>query len=68
MISGRPFVVTMSPLGLKITLKGRRKGQELTWTDFISGDAALAKALNASLGRFDRPPEPEPRGEGRHDK
>jgi hypothetical protein len=55
-IEGRAFVVTMSPLGLKITLKGKRKGQELSWTDLISGDTALATALNASLGQF----EPQP--------
>jgi hypothetical protein len=52
-IDGRAFVVTMSPLGLKITLKGKRKGPELSWTDLISGDAALATALNASIGQFE---------------
>ena len=51
-IKGRAFIVTLSPEGLKITLKGKRKGQELRWTDLISGDAALAVALNASLGEF----------------
>ena len=51
-IRGRPFVITLSPEGLKLTLKGRRKGQELRWNDLVSGDAALAVALNASLGRF----------------
>jgi gluconolactonase len=35
--------------GLKLTQKGRRKGQELGWEDLISGQAALAVALNASL-------------------
>ncbi len=29
--------------------KGRRKGYELAWMDLVSGDAALATALNASL-------------------
>jgi hypothetical protein len=33
---------------LKLTEKGRRKGQELSWKDLVSGDAALATALNAS--------------------
>jgi hypothetical protein len=53
-IKGRTYVVALSPEGLKLTLKGKRRGQELRWTDLISGDAALAVALNASLGEFAR--------------
>jgi hypothetical protein len=37
---------------LKLTLKGKRIGQELSWNDLVSGDAALAVALNASVGKF----------------
>jgi len=51
-IEGRPYIVALSPVGMKITQKGRRKGQELRWSDLVSGDAALAVALNASLGAF----------------
>jgi hypothetical protein len=58
-IEGRAFVVAVSPEGLKITLKGKRLGQELRWTDLISGDAALATALNASLGEFAKDPPPK---------
>jgi hypothetical protein len=54
-LDGRTFIVTLSPEGLKITLKGKRKGQELRWTDLVSGEAALAVALNASVGRFESP-------------
>jgi hypothetical protein len=53
-LEGRTFIVAVSPEGLKLTLKGKRKGQELRWDDLISGDAALAAALNASVGTFDR--------------
>lgn len=49
---GRAFIVAISPDGIKITLKGHRKGQELRWSDLVSGDAALAVALNASVGKF----------------
>jgi hypothetical protein len=49
LIQGRPFIVTLSPAGIKLTLKGKRKGQELLWADLVSGEAALAVALNASL-------------------
>ena len=48
-VDGKPFMVTLSPQGLKLTEKGKRLGRELTWKDLINGDAALAAALNASL-------------------
>ena len=48
-INGQQFIVTLSPAGIKITPKGKRKGQELLWEDLVSGDAALAVALNATL-------------------
>lgn len=48
-IGGEPWVVALSPGGLKLTRKGRRKGVELAWTGLVSGDAALAAALNASV-------------------
>ena len=50
-IDGKPFVVTLSPEGLKLVGKGRRKGLELSWDDLVSGDAALATALNASVAQ-----------------
>jgi hypothetical protein len=48
-IDGDPFIVTIDPAGLKLTAKGKRKGQELAWKDLVNGEAALAVALNASL-------------------
>jgi hypothetical protein len=48
-IDGEPYILTISPQGLLLTVKGRRKGQELAWKDLVSGDAALAVALNATL-------------------
>jgi hypothetical protein len=50
-VDGKPFMVTLSPEGLKITEKGKRLGRELTWKDLVSGDAALSAALNASVGQ-----------------
>jgi hypothetical protein len=49
-IDGKPFTLAISPEGLKLTAKGRRNGHELLWKDLVSGQAALATALNASLG------------------
>jgi hypothetical protein len=48
-IDGKPYMLTITAEGLKLTEKGRRKGHELAWHDLISGEAALAVALNASL-------------------
>ena len=48
-IDGEIYTLTLTGEGLKLTRKGRRKGQELKWKDLVSGEAALAVALNASL-------------------
>jgi hypothetical protein len=48
-VDGKPYMLTISPEGLKLVPKGRRKGHEIAWKDLVSGDAALASALNASL-------------------
>jgi hypothetical protein len=49
LIGGQEYTLTLSPLGFVLTLKGRRKGLQLGWADLVSGEAALATALNASL-------------------
>ena len=54
MILGKPYTLVISPNGLALTPKGKRKGYELLWVDLVSGDAALAVALNASLARGPR--------------
>jgi hypothetical protein len=48
-VNGEPYTLTISPEGLKIVSKGRRKGQQLAWHELVGGQAALAVALNASL-------------------
>lgn len=52
-VKGQDYMITLTPDGLKITLKGKRKGLELSWSDLVSGEAALAVALNASVGKFE---------------
>jgi hypothetical protein len=42
-------MLTISPEGLKLVPKGKRNGLELAWQALVSGEAALATALNASL-------------------
>ena len=50
-VAGAPYMLTITPEGFKLVPKGKRKGQEFSWPSFVSGDAALAVALNASLKR-----------------
>jgi len=50
-IAGAAYTLTIDPHGLKLVPKGKRKGFELAWTSLISGDAALATALNAMLAK-----------------
>ena len=48
-VNGEPYILTLSPEGLKLVPKGKRNGHELAWSDLVSGQAALAAALQASL-------------------
>ena len=50
-VNGEPYMLSISPEGLKLVPKGKRKGHELSWDALVSGEAALAAALNASLRR-----------------
>lgn len=73
-IGGKPYMLTITTDGFKLVPKGKRKGRELAWRDLVSGEAALAVALNASLegisgsaGRSPRRPPPQlrrPTGRG----
>lgn len=64
-IGETPYTVTLSPGGFTLVVKGRRKGLEIAWADLVSGDAALATALNKSLTanlapRGSAQPHPDP--------
>ncbi len=51
-LDGRLYTVTISPTGVKIVAKGRRKGHELSWERIVSGDAELAESLHLSVDAF----------------
>ena len=51
-VGKQAYVLTIDPDGFKLTKKGRRKGIDIAWKDLVSGDAAMAVALNASLGKL----------------
>ena len=55
-IDGAEYVITISPTALKITLKNHRSGVELPWAELVSGERALAVALQASVGKFPAAP------------
>ena len=42
-------ILTIDPDGFKLVVKGKRKGVEIAWRDLVSGEAAMAVALRASL-------------------
>ena len=51
-VGGEAYTVAIDPDGLRLTGKGRRKPEvELRWHDLLSGEAAMAVALNASLSK-----------------
>jgi hypothetical protein len=46
---GMLYTVTISPDGVRVVEKGKRKGRELSWERIISGDAELTEALKISI-------------------
>jgi hypothetical protein len=56
-INGEPHIATISPEGVKITKKGFRKGNEVTWSAIASGDANLRSDLSMSVDASTEPEE-----------
>lgn len=54
-LNGKTYTLKITPEGFNLAPKGKRKGYALAWADLVSGDAALATALNASLARAPKP-------------
>jgi len=50
-VDGVLYTLTINPEGFKLTPKGKRIGHEMAWRSLLSGEAALATALNASLAK-----------------
>ncbi|MCW5662100.1 MAG: hypothetical protein KIT60_30715 [Burkholderiaceae bacterium] len=51
-LDGEVYTVALGPQGVRLTGKGKRKPEvELRWRDLLSGEAAMAVALNASLSK-----------------
>jgi len=43
------YTVTISPDGIHVVEKGKRKGRDVAWATIISGDAELNEALQISV-------------------
>ncbi len=54
-INGEPHIATISPEGVKVTKKGFRKGNEITWQAIASGDASLRQDLRMSVDATQTP-------------
>jgi hypothetical protein len=48
-IQGEPHVVTISPDGVRVIPKGKRKGPTIPWQDIVSGGVTLDAQLVGSL-------------------
>ena len=51
-VGKQAYVLTIDPNGFKLTKKSKRKGVDIAWKDLVSGEAAMAVALNASVGKL----------------
>ena len=59
-VDGVDYTVAVDPGGIRLTAKGKRNPEvELRWRDLLSGDAAMAVALNASLTKGPAATKPE---------
>ncbi len=43
------YTITISPDGIRVVEKGKRKGRDVSWATIISGDAELNEALRISV-------------------
>jgi hypothetical protein len=58
-VDGADYTVAIDPDGIRLTGKGKRKPEvALHWHDLLSGEAAMAVALNASLAKQRAPAKP----------
>ncbi|MEO5588497.1 MAG: hypothetical protein ABIS03_02835 [Gemmatimonadaceae bacterium] len=51
-IDGQAYIAAISPDGVKVTKKGFRKGNDISWRSIISGDAGLNTDLSASVAQM----------------
>ena len=59
-VDGVDYTLALDPEGIRLTRKGNRRPEvELRWRELLSGEAAMAVALNASLSPRQAAARPE---------
>ena len=58
-IDGKPYMVTLSPDGVKLTEKGKRKGQGVSWKGLVNGESATALSLTGGPAESESETEAE---------
>jgi hypothetical protein len=49
-VDGKPYMVTLSPAGLKLTEKGKRLGREHTWKDLLGAEGGASSPPASTFG------------------
>jgi hypothetical protein len=58
-IDGKPYMVTLSPDGVKLTEKGKRKGLGVSWKGLANGESATALSLTGGSSEAESDAETE---------
>ena len=59
-VEGKAYMLTLSPEGLKVTEKGKRKGHEVSWKSLVNGNGELSGGgLSTSAEEADEEEEEE---------
>jgi hypothetical protein len=58
-IDGKPYMIALSPDGVKLTEKGKRKGLGVSWKGLANGEAATALSLTGGSSDSDSDSESE---------
>jgi hypothetical protein len=53
-VDGKPYMVTLSPEGVKLTEKGKRLGREHSWKDLLGseGSASAPPTSSSAFGEI----------------
>ncbi len=51
-VDGKPYMITLSPEGVKLTEKGKLLGREHTWKDLLGGGGGAGGGESGAGGAF----------------
>jgi hypothetical protein len=51
-VDGKPYMITLSPEGVKLTEKGKRLGREHTWKELLGGETSAGSSAGSSFGEI----------------